>query len=160
VADGFAHHPYQFSVVRPGQPDRRYLGISNTAIVQRTLRTLAARHRLRTPAGRPLPLYFTEFGYPRPGAFYGYFSEARRAQWTVDAFRLAKRQGARVMVYYELFGKAGPARAGLWDTGLLTPDGREYPIYRSRESARYPLTGTRPPPPAPPPQCPLPPVPC
>ncbi|MDQ6914658.1 MAG: hypothetical protein M3155_02475 [Actinomycetota bacterium] len=178
VADGFAHHPYQFSVVRPGQPDRRYLGISNTGLVERTLRVLAARHRLRTPAGRPLPLYFTEFGYPRPGAYYGFFSEARRAKWAVDAFRLAKRQGARVMVYYQLFGKLGRARSGLWDTGLLTPDGREYPIYRSLEAARYPLTGTHQPPPAPPPsppsqpppqpppqqppppQCPLPPVPC
>lgn len=179
VADGFAHHPYQFSVVRPGAPDRRYLGISNTAIVQRTLRVLARRHRLRTPAGRALPLYFTEFGYPRPGAYYGYFSEIRRALWTVEAFRLAKRQGARVMVYYQLFSKGGKTRTGLWDTGLIAPDGREYPIYRSLVAARYPLTGTRPPPPAPrpppppppqpqpqrqqsppPPQCPAPPVPC
>src|SRR5207237_907362 len=47
LADGFAHHPYQFSVVAPGRPDRRYLGISNTALVERTLRVLAARHRLR-----------------------------------------------------------------------------------------------------------------
>jgi hypothetical protein len=179
VADGLAHHPYQFSLVRPGRPDRRYLGISNTSLVVRTLRDLAAAHRLRTPAGRALPLYFTEFGYPRPGAFYGVFSEAQRAQWAVDAFRLAKRQEARVMVYYQLFRKAGRARATTWDTGLLSPDGAEWPIFQALEAARYPLTGTRPPPPAPPPSppppsppppqppppqppppCPVPPVPC
>jgi hypothetical protein len=157
VADGYAHHPYQFTLVPPGQPEKRYLGISNTDVVVRTLAQLAAKHRLNTPDGGRLPLYFTEFGYPRPGAMYGAFSEAQRARFAVAAFRLAKQQGARVLVYYQLYRQRGGARRNLWDTGLLSPGGFEFPIYRALVADRFRLTGTRPkpapqPPASPPPE--------
>jgi hypothetical protein len=182
VADGFAHHPYQFTVVPPGRPEKRYLGISNTAQVAATLRRLAAARRLNTPAGGRLPLYFTEFGYPRPGSYYGAFTETQRARFAVAAFRLAKRQGARVMVYYQLYRQSGAARRSLWDTGLLSPGGFEFPIYQALVADRFRLTGTRPkpapqppaepppeqspppsnqpPPQEPPPDCSVPPVVC
>ena len=109
-ADGFAHHPYQFSRVAPGARDTRYFGISNIAKMNALLRWLAREHRLRTPAGQPLPIYFTKFGYPRQGAYYGfsYFTEARRADWVVKAFRVARRAGVRLMTYYRC--GARPAR--------------------------------------------------
>jgi len=141
-ADGFAHHPYQFSRVAPGARDTRYFGISNIAKMNALLRWLAREHRLRTPAGQPLPIYFTKFGYPRQGAYYGfsYFTEARRADWVVKAFRVARRAGVRLMTYYQLWRKAGPTRSKSWDTGLLDPDGTEYPIYSAlvAGSARTP----------------------
>jgi hypothetical protein len=164
VADGYAHHPYQFTLVAPGNRDRRYLGISNTPKVRRALRELARARRLRTPAGGPLPLYFTEFGYPRPGAYYGRFSEVIRASWTLRAFRLAKLQGSAVMVYYQLFHARPRTSKKVWDTGLLPFYGAESLVYRYLVGARYELTGTRPapsppPPPPPPPSQPPPPPP-
>ena len=156
VADGFAHHPYQFALVPPGRPEPSYLGISNTSMVAGTLRRLAREGWLRTPAGGTLPLYFTEFGYPRPGSYYGYFSEGQRAVWAVEAIRLARRQRARVMVWYQLFRGLGRAGPRTWDTGLLSVNGFQWPVYRALVRDRYYLTGTRPPPPRPPPRQPAP----
>lgn len=136
-ADGFAHHPYQFTRAAPGQPDSRYVGISNIPKVKSLLGGLARDRRLRTPSGQALPIYFTEFGYPRQGAYYGYpyFTEARRADWSVKAFRLARRSGVRLMTWYQLWRKTGRPRAKRWDTGLLGRDGTEYPVYRALVAA-------------------------
>jgi hypothetical protein len=142
VADGFAHHPYQLNLVRPGGRDTRYVGISNIPLIRSTLLRLAREHKLRTRTGGVLPMYFTEFGYPRPGAYYGYFSEGIRAYWTVLAYRLAKRMGARTLVYYGLYRQPGRALPRKWDTGLLSPDGFEWPIYRSLLGARVSLIGS------------------
>ena len=138
-ADGWAHHPYQFINVAPGRPERRYTGISNVAKMKRELRRLAARKLLRTPSGRPLPLYFTEFGYPVTGASYGIFSEARRADYSVRSMRIARRAGAEVMVWYQLYRPSPVARNNLWDTGLLGRDGTESLVFRALRSARASL---------------------
>lgn len=142
VADGFAHHPYQLNLVRPGGRDTRYVGISNIPLIRSTLLRLARERKLRTRTGAVLPMYFTEFGYPRPGAYYGYFSEGVRAYWTVLAYRLAKRMGVRTLTYYSLYRQPGPASPRRWDTGLLDKDtGFEWPIYRSLVGARVSLIG-------------------
>jgi hypothetical protein len=143
VADGWAHHPYQFVPVAPGAPQTRYSGgISNVWKMRATLRRLARQRRLRTPSGAPLPIYFTEFGYPRPGAYYGFFSELRRAAYTIQAFRLAKRAGVRAVVWYQLYERPGRTRPRLWDTGLLGPDGRgESLVYRRLVANRGSLAG-------------------
>jgi hypothetical protein len=141
-ADGWAHHPYQFVRVAPGRPQNSYSGgISNVATMKATMSRLARAGVLRTGRGRPVPLYFTEFGYPRPGAYYGFFSEATRADYTLKAFRVAKLAGAQVLVWYQLYNHAGPPQAGLWDTGLISrTDGLSLTYTRLR-AARRSLVG-------------------
>ncbi|HET8648286.1 MAG TPA: hypothetical protein VFO85_22505, partial [Vicinamibacteria bacterium] len=138
-ADGWAHHPYQFVHVAPGRPERRYTGISNTAAMKRALRRLAQRKLLRTPAGRPLPLYFTEFGYPRQGSLFGIFSESRRADWSVRSMRIARRAGAQVMVWYQVYNPAPATQSTLWDTGLVGRDGTESLVYQRLRAVRASL---------------------
>ena len=141
-ADGWAQHPYQFVKVSPRRPQRRYTGgISNVGAMKAAMRRLARTHKLRTGSGAPLPIYFTEFGYPRPGAYYVFFSEVLRNRYTLEAFRLAKRSGARVLVWYQLYNTPGRARAGIWDTGLIGADGRQSSLYRQLVAARASLAG-------------------
>lgn len=141
-ADGWAHHPYQFVRVAPGRPQTRYSGgISNVWAMKAALRRLAREGALRTPRGGTPPIYFTEFGYPRTGAYYGMFSEAVRADYTLRAFRLAKRARVRALVWYQLYARPGRTRSKLWDTGLVAPDGTESLTYRRLASARRSLAG-------------------
>lgn len=140
-ADGWAHHPYQFVRVAPGRPEKRYTGISNTSAMKSTLRTLAKRKLLRTPSGKPLPMYFTEFGYPRQGSLFGIFSEPMRADFSVKAMRLARRSGAQVMVWYQVFNPAPAAKGTLWDTGLVGRDGTESLVYSRLRAARASIAG-------------------
>jgi len=141
VADGFAHHPYQLTRTPPGARETYYVGISNVPAMRITLARLARQRRLRTPRGAPLPIWFTEFGYPRPGAYYGVFSEYLRARYSVLAFQVAKRSGVRLMTWYQLYREPGPARSRQWDTGLLSPNGYQWPVYRSLVGARRSLIG-------------------
>jgi hypothetical protein len=141
-ADGWAHHPYQFVKVAPGMPQDAYSGgISNVQTMKDTLRALARERVLRTAAGRPLPVYFTEFGYPRQGAYYGIFSEALRADYTLRAFSFAKRSGVEALVWYQLYTKPGRTHQRLWDTGLIAPDGKQSLVYQRLLAARATLAG-------------------
>jgi hypothetical protein len=142
TADGWAHHPYQFVKVPPGRPQNRYSGgISKINEMKATMRRLARERKLRTSAGDPLPLFFTEFGYPRPGAYYGFFSEAQRTDYSLAAFRLAKRAGAQVMVWYQLYSLAGRPRRNRWDTGLMAPNGTPSSLYVRLVTERRSLAG-------------------
>ncbi len=139
-ADGWAQHPYQFLKIAPGRPQHRYTGgISNTRSMKALMSSLARHHKLRTAGGRPLPIFFTEFGYPRPGAYYGFFSDALRARYSLRAFQVAKRAGAKVLVWYQLYS-ARPTRPKLWDTGLIV-DGQPTSTYRKLVGARASLAG-------------------
>jgi polysaccharide biosynthesis protein PslG len=135
-ADGWAHHPYQFVRVLPGRRERRYTGISNTAMMKRGLKDLARRKLLRTPSGKPAKLYFTEFGYPRQGSLFGIFSEGMRADYSVRSMRIARRAGAEVMVWYQVFNPARDTQRTLWDTGLVGRDGTESLVYQRLRAAR------------------------
>lgn len=141
-ADGWAQHPYQFVKVAPGRPQSRYSGgISNVATMNAALRRLARQRVLRTARNRAVPVYFTEFGYPRPGAYYGMFSEAVRADYTLKAYRLAKRAGVRALVWYQLYNHGGRPRSRLWDTGLIGADGRHSLTYQRLIANRRSLAG-------------------
>jgi hypothetical protein len=142
TADGFAQHAYQFVKVAPGRPQNRYTGgISNMSTIRATLSRLASEGKLRTGRGAPLPLFFTEFGYPRPGAYYGFFSERLRADYTLRAFQFAKDSDAQVLVWYQLFNHAGRPRKNLWDTGLIGADGKLSSLYRQLVAERASLAG-------------------
>jgi hypothetical protein len=141
-ADGWAQHPYQFVKVLPGRKQSRYSGgISNVGAMKAAMRRLARAHVLRTSTGAPVPIYFTEFGYPRPGAYYGFFPEVLRARYALEAFRLAKRSGAKVLVWYQLYNHAGRPRSKLWDTGLIGADGKPSSLYQQLVAARTSIAG-------------------
>ena len=105
-ADGWAHHPYQWDL-QPERPAGGY-GIGDTA-------------RVASLVG--MPLYFTEFGYPRPGSewererFAGRFTEQAIADVLPRAWRAARADGVRQMVQ---FGWYSPDAGwqGSWDTAL------------------------------------------
>jgi len=126
----------------PGVPQTRYSGgISNVGKMNAALRRMARQRVLRTSRGRAVPIYFTEFGYPRPGAYYGMFSEAQRADYTLKAFQLAKRAGVRAMVWYQLYSHTGRTRPRQWDTGLIEFDGSHSLTYRRLIANRRSLAG-------------------
>jgi hypothetical protein len=134
-ADGLAYHPFQYNLA-PDRKSKRYVGISSISTIKANLRDLARSHRLRTPAGGPLPIYFTEFGYQVLGS-YAVRSEARRASWTVSAFRIAKREGVRSMLLYHLVR----TYARRWDSGVIAIGGTPLLTYRALLGARRALVG-------------------
>jgi hypothetical protein len=133
-ADGFALHPYQFTM----SPDARATastsaGISRLDAVQALLRQYHREGRFRTPAGGVVPLYLTEFGYQKKEDRGGYthatlIPEARRAQWLPLAFERARRAGARQMLYFIIMPTA-PGYA--WDTSLLDRQGNPLPSFEA-----------------------------
>lgn len=130
LADGAALHPYELV------KHRSVTGISSTPFIKRTLSTLARKGHLRTPNRATVPIYYTEFGYIT--GYGGIRTEAERARRTVAAFRYAKRQGVRQMVYYHLV----KARAGFADpfpSGIITSTGGVTSTYTALARARSSL---------------------
>jgi hypothetical protein len=134
-ADGLAYHPFQYNYA-PYQHTKRYVGIADISTIKANLRALARARQLRTSSGRALPIYFTEFGYQVIGT-YAVRSEARRASWTLQAFRMAKRGGARSMLLYHLVR----TYVRKWDSGVITGNGTPMLTYRVLLSARRALVG-------------------
>ena len=133
VADGLAHHPYQFATApdAPADPNGTRLGISNLKKLQMQLARLATEGRLTTPAGGELPLYLTEFGYQRKeGRTYPspstQIDEAKRALWLPKAYEVARQAGARQMLYFMLLP---PPPDYPWDTSLLDTNGNPLPSF-------------------------------
>jgi hypothetical protein len=134
-ADGLAYHPFEF-YRRPGAggSTRGFVGINSTPQIKRTLRDLARRHRLTTLRGGTLGLYYTEFGYLTKG-FYR-MSESRRRDWTVRAFRYARQQGVKEMLYYQLVQSPTGTLAGdIWDSGIVRLNGSKLPTYTALSRA-------------------------
>jgi uncharacterized membrane protein YgcG len=89
VADGYAHHPYDFTHA----PTYRYPGKDNVTIgtldrLTAALDKLAAAGRLRTPGGGALDIYLTEYGYLASGNRH--VSAAKHAKFLVQAFTIAQ----------------------------------------------------------------------
>ena len=144
-ADGYAHHPYQF--VRPperpgGGPDTAQIGALDR--LTRALDRLAAARLLATPAGAPLPVYLTEFGYFRRGRRA--LPEARRADYLPRAFAVASARYPRVrqLLQYQLVSPPPGYYGSHFDTGLMGRAGVPTPAFgalaawSARESARGP----------------------
>ena len=121
-ADGWAHHPFQFQNLNPSKPTESW-GIGNLRLLKRTVR---------------MPVYLTEFGYPRPNSSmdrreYGRrLSEDEVARAYVKAWQVARRAGARQMLHFQWFVKRKPIRGEFWDTALNGKDDGTYtPMYRA-----------------------------
>jgi hypothetical protein len=130
VADGFAHHPYDFR----HPPEYRYPGAEDVTIgsvdrLTRFLDGMARAGALSAPGGRALDVYLTEFGYFARGGRT--VAPSVRAEWLPRAFEIARRQYPRVrqMLQYELLAPEPDTPSGFFDTALLAVDGSETPSF-------------------------------
>lgn len=128
VADGFALHPYELA------SHRQVTGISSTPRIKQVLRSLARSRRLRTARGGVPGLYYTELGYVR--GYGGIRTEAQRASRTVAAFRYARGQGVRQVVYYHLVGPPRGFPPDPFPSSILTASGGATATYTALVRAR------------------------
>ena len=126
-ADGFALHPYQFIDApqvrrRPSRrrPDRRAVTPDHGARTSSPAATPS-----RTPGGRKMELYLTEFGYLTTG--FRAQKPKVRAAWLASAFNIARRNPrVRQLLQYQLID---PPDEALWSSGILTRDGSPQATY-------------------------------
>jgi hypothetical protein len=118
-ADGWAHHPFQFTDLTPTKPANNW-GIGNLALLKRTLR---------------MPIYLTEFAYPRPNGrmdakLYGHhITMDQYTKALTQAWFVAQRGGAKEMLQFLWFRKKNPT-ASDWDTSIMGfDDGSVTPAY-------------------------------
>ena len=119
---GWAHHPFQLHDLTPGKPAEGTWGVGNIRLLKRVI---------------PLPLYFTEFGYPHPNSSMDKRAYGRRLKWSevsrvlVQAWKIARRSGARQMLQYQWFLKPN-WRTDYWETAIMNrDDGTTTPAYRA-----------------------------
>jgi hypothetical protein len=124
-ADGYAHHPYDFT----DPPESSYPGQGNVTIgtlgrLTSALDGLAADRLLATPDGHPLPVYLTEFGYFASGRKA--LSAPLRADWLVRAYSIAERMYPRVreLVQYLLVAPPSGVPGANFDTSVVQRSGR------------------------------------
>ncbi|HWK29617.1 MAG TPA: hypothetical protein VNS09_23830 [Solirubrobacter sp.] len=120
-ADGFAHHPYAFRT-----PPNRLVGAADDVTLAsldrltHALDKLARRRALRTPTGRPMPLYLTEYGYLQP-PLKG-LSEPIRARYLTQSFdRALRHPRVRQLLQYLLV--APPPENDTFRSQIINADG-------------------------------------
>ena len=127
-ADGYAHHPYDFSHA----PAFQYPGADNVTIgtlgrLTRALDRLSRSGALRFAGGGRMPLYLTE---------YGYFASGKRAlpartatRYLQQAYSLALTNGrVRSQLQYLLLTLPGSSKS-TFNTGVVKPSGKRLPQY-------------------------------
>ena len=119
-ADGYAHHPYDYSHSPTTRPrGRQDVTISTLGRLTHELSVLRRKRQLRTPSGRALPLYLTEYGYMVRGRFR--LSAAKQASYLRKAFSIALHNPhVKSMLQY---GLVSPPFRVNWDTSLLDSHG-------------------------------------
>ena len=89
TADGYAHHPYDFRhKINYNYPGKDNATLKTLGNLTGALNKLAASGRLTTPAGKPLDLYLTEWGYMGPGTKYA-VGEGTRSKYLPQGFQMA-----------------------------------------------------------------------
>ena len=122
-ADGYAHHPYEYQ--RP--PNYRYPGKDNVTIgtldrLTKALDKYAKNRSLRTPGGRPLDVWLTEFGYFRVGRYK--LSDAKRGEYLRQAWQIAwSNPRVRQMLHFLLIQP--PKKYRFFDTSIISRKGKE-----------------------------------
>jgi hypothetical protein len=127
-ADGYAHHPYDYSH-KPTYKDKGKNNVTLGTLSKLTtaLDRVAKTGALMTPKKKPLDLYLTEYGYLRQGAKAT--PEATRAKYTVQAFKIAqKNKRVKQMLNYLL---VEPSTSLFFDTSLVLKDGTRTPTFNA-----------------------------
>jgi hypothetical protein len=134
IADGFGEHPYQYCtppetqlpIFDPNITTCQHLagkgaGIAWAEDLQHRLSYLAGKGQLVLRGSNnsaPLPLFLTEFGYPRTGP--NALPEDVRCDWLPRAMSVAAKAGVKSMNVYQLF--ISPPWVA-WDTGITDEAG-------------------------------------
>jgi hypothetical protein len=120
-ADGYAHHPYEFA----NPPQAPYPGADNVTVgtlgrLTTALDRLGHARALMTPAGKPLDIYLTEFGYFATGTLG--MPPPKRADYLRTAFEIAERNPrVKEMLQYILIAPPAGVR---FNTSLINVDGK------------------------------------
>jgi hypothetical protein len=129
-ADGYAHHPYDFTHA----PAFQYPGEDNVTIgtlsrLTRALDRLSRAGVLRKNGGGRMPLYLTE---------YGYFASGKRAlpaktrsRYLQQAYTLALRNGRVKSQLQYLLPTLPRGSDSTFNTGIVTPTGTRLPQYNA-----------------------------
>ena len=126
-ADGYAHHPYEYE----HSPDYQYPGAHNVTIgtlgrLTAELDRQASAGRLRTPGGRPLDVFLTEFGYFRAGRFK--LADSTRGSYLQRAFEIAQANPrVRQMLHFLLVEPNKKYR--FFDTSIVSRSGAKSAAY-------------------------------
>ena len=134
-ADGFAHHPYDFT----HSPTYRYPGSDNVTLatlsrLTSALDELHGSRLLRRPDGGRLDLYLTEYGYMQSGRYA--IPDARRASYLKKGFDMARKHSrVRQMLQFLMVQPSKSYR--FFDTALLGRKGSETRAYRTLKSWAY-----------------------
>jgi hypothetical protein len=121
VADGYAHHPYEFA----NPPAAPYPGADNVTMgtlnrLTGALDRLSTAKALHTPDGKALDLYLTEFGYFATGPVA--VPPTQRANYLKQAFDIAQRNSrVKEMLQYIL---VSPPPGIRFNTSLINLDGK------------------------------------
>jgi len=126
-ADGVALHPYMLgrkpSTMPRGKDD---VVIGTLGRLDNALSRLHRLRALRTPSGRPMPVFLTEFGYQTSNARRA-VSPRLQSQYLKQAFKLAARH-TRVKQLL-LYVMVDPTQTMIWHSGLLYHSGAPKPVF-------------------------------
>jgi Cellulase (glycosyl hydrolase family 5) len=132
VADGYAHHPYDFDRA----PTKAIPGADNVSIatlgrLTTALDKLKAANLLKDRKGRALNVWLTEYGYfARKGANGKVFSESTRAKYLRQAFEIAQKNPRVVsMLQFLLVDKGN--ETGPFNTAIVNDGGMPKATYRA-----------------------------
>jgi hypothetical protein len=129
-ADGYAHHPYDFT----HPPDYNYPGKDNVTMgtLDRLTRALDRLQRagvLRKNGGGRMPVYLTEYGYFASG--HRAVSAPKRARYLKRAYSIALgNPRVKSHMQYLMLTLPGSAKS-TFDTGLVKHSGLRLPQYRA-----------------------------
>ena len=123
-ADGYAHHPYDFRhAINYNYPGKDNATLKTLGHLTSALDKLAASHSLTTPAGKPLDVYLTEWGYMGPGTKYA-VGESKRTQYLPQGFQMAlDNPRVREMLQYLLVSPGKKYR--FFDMSLVSHSGKQ-----------------------------------
>jgi hypothetical protein len=130
-ADGFAHHPYAFTMSPTSHTGgRNDVTMGTLGRLTHLLHLLAHKRKLRTPQGGSLPVYLTEYGYfargPRSLPVH------RRAAYLRKGFQIALHNpSVREMTQYTL---VAPPKRTDWDTSLVSSGGAPSSVFNTLSS--------------------------
>ena len=127
--DGYAHHPYDFTVPPDRARERKDdVTMANLGALNSTLARFRKKGLVK-PSVKKIPVYLTEHGYyvkgsnaPRGRAI----SERKRKKWTVQAFNIAQRNArVKAMLYYVFVSPPAGHVSDFFDLGLIATNGTE-----------------------------------
>ena len=120
IADGYAHHPYEFK----HKPSYHYPGTDNatTGTIKHLTTALSKLRRaraLKPHHGSTMPLYLTEYGYLARGKRAQ--PETRRARYLVDGFTLMqKNRSVKQVIQYLLIQPPESQPGAFFATGITS----------------------------------------